>query len=98
MLRRVSEIRMEGCRGRTRYRVLRQARYQRGGEVILKYKKAGERMTLVHLLREMNDMLTHCMEGEEVVNCYNDIMMDQIEYVGDDMFRKVTDEHGGEVD
>ena len=54
-------------------------------------------MTLVHLLREMNDMLTHCMEGEEVVNCYNNIMMDQIEYVGDDMFRKVTDGHGGEV-
>ena len=72
---------------------------------MLKYKKAGERMTLVHLLREMNDMLTHCMEGEEVVNCYNNIMMDQIEFLpasadmaGHDLFRKVTDGHGGEVD
>ena len=65
---------------------------------MIKYKKAGEKLQLPHLLREMNDMLSHDMHGEEVANCYNNIMMDQIEYVGDDMFRKVTDGHGGEVD
>ena len=61
---------------------------------MLKYKKAGEKMTLVHLLREMTDMLTHDMAGEEVVNCYNNIMMDQIEYLGEDdhyEFRKISD-------
>lgn len=60
---------------------------------MIKYKKAGEKMTLVDLLREMNDMLTHDFEGQEVVNCYNNIMMDQIEYLGLDEyheFRKVS--------
>ena len=60
---------------------------------MITYKKTGEKMTLVHLIREMNDMLTQDMEGEEVVNCYNNIMMDQIEYLGDDEyyeFRKVS--------
>ena len=57
-------------------------------------------MTIVHILREMNDMLTHDFEGQEVVNCYNNIMLDQIEYLGDSFneagfddgleFRKVT--------
>ena len=55
-------------------------------------------MSLPHILQEMVDMLIIDMHGEEVANCYNNIMMDQIEYVGDDMFRKVTDGHGGEVD
>ena len=55
-------------------------------------------MSLPHILQEMVDMLINDMHGEEVANCYNNIMMDQIEYVGDDMFRKVTDGHGGEVD
>lgn len=65
---------------------------------MLKYKKAGDKMALPHILQEMVDMLINDMHGEEVANCYNNIMMDQIEYVSDDMFRKVTDGHGGEVD
>ena len=68
---------------------------------MITYKKAGEKMTLVHLLREMTDMLTHDMEGEEVVNCYNNIMMDEIEYLreADNIFefRKVKDGYGGEI-
>ena len=65
---------------------------------MLTYKKAGEKLQLPHLLREMNDMLTHDMEGEEVANCYNNIMMDQIEYLGNDVFRKVQAGYGGKVD
>ena len=60
---------------------------------MITYKKAGEKMTLVHLLREMTDMLTHDMEGEEVVNIYNDMMGDKIEYLADDgyyEFRKAS--------
>ena len=70
---------------------------------MMTYKKAGEKMTLVHILREMTDMLTHDMEGEEVVNCYNNIMMDDIEYLGESEpysileFRKVKDGYGGEI-
>ena len=51
---------------------------------MIKYKKAGEPMSLPHILQEICDMLVNDMEGLEVVNCYNSMMMDQIVYLGDD--------------
>ena len=59
----------------------------------VKHTKTGERLTLGDVLREMNDMLTNDFEGQEVVNIYNDMMGDKIEYLADDgyyEFRKVS--------
>ena len=57
---------------------------------MFKYKKFGEKMAIADVLCEMFDMLLNDFEGEEVANCYNNIMMDQIEYVSeDDEFRKI---------
>ena len=60
---------------------------------MIKYTKTGEMMTLTDVLGEMNDMLTNDFEGQEVVNIYNDMMGDKIEYLADDgyyEFRKVS--------
>mgnify|MGYP001316524527 CR=1 FL=1 len=60
---------------------------------MIKYTKTGEKMVLGDVLREMNDMLTNDFEGQEVVNVYNDMMGDKIEYLVDDgyyEFRKAS--------
>ena len=62
---------------------------------MIKYKKAGQEMTIIDVVREINDCLEGCMEGDEVTNVYNDTMMDSIEYIGDSIWRKVNDEYGG---
>ena len=46
---------------------------------MIKYKKAGQEMTIIDVVREINDCLEGCMEGDEVTNVYNDTMMDSIE-------------------
>ena len=59
----------------------------------IRHTKAGEKMVLGDVLREMNDMLTNDFEGQEVVNVYNDMMGDKIECLADDgyyEFRKVS--------
>ena len=59
----------------------------------MKYTKPGEKMVLGDVLREMNDMLTNDFGGQEVVNIYNDMMGDKIEYLADDgyyEFRKAS--------
>ena len=60
---------------------------------MIKHTKTGEMMTLTDVLGEMNDMLTNDFEGQEVVNIYNDMMGDKIEYLPDDEyygFRKAS--------
>ena len=51
-------------------------------------------MVIADVLAELIDVVGECMDGGEVSNVYNDTVTGHIEYVGDDVWRKVRDGKG----